>query len=154
MLPSQGRGRQFKSGSPLIIISLGFAKHPYFLYSILVIVFLLQIFFGFTSFAGGIAAGVFGFKQEENNQIPWLIAVSLLLICAGAFLLYKASRFADRKREFEESEGAHPSENILLKTNEMLSDYIKSADKKEKMQTLKMVASAEEQMNDQKKIGS
>jgi len=117
-----------------------------------VVIFLTQLFIGISSLIGGITTSVFGFQQLGNDQIPFFILIALILFGLGGFLLFKASRFGENMR-FQSKE--HTSgENVLLKNNQMLNEYIKSADKKDKMQTLKMIASAEEQASEQKKIGS
>ncbi len=116
------------------------------------IVFLSQLFIGITSLIGGITTSIFGFQQLGNDQIPFFILIAIILFGLGGFLLYKASRFGENMK-FQEK--THTSgENILLKNNQILNDYAKSAEKKDKMQTLKMIASAEEQVSEQKKIGN
>ncbi|MGE5041770.1 MAG: hypothetical protein ACM3IJ_02610 [Candidatus Levyibacteriota bacterium] len=114
----------------------------------------LLVLLGISGFVGGMAMGVWGLQQAGNDQIPWLIPISFVFFGAGGYSFFRASRHGEKKEEGEITPGAGAGENVLLKNNEILADYTKSAEKRDKMKMLKMVSAAEEQMKQEQKTGA
>lgn len=100
-------------------------------------------------FIAGIVMLSWGLKQVENGTIPFYILLSFLSFGVGAFASYKISRSGERKK-IERIIKTDKAGNIYLRNNQMLSEYLRNEEKKDKLEMLKFAAEAEENLQKQK----
>lgn len=78
-------------------------------------------------------------ERLNQDTSPWLLLLSLVLLGAAPVFLFKASNYQieSAKKPFNPLVEKTEESNILTRNNEMVNDYHKTANARDKLQLLK-----------------
>lgn len=104
---------------------------------------LLWTFLGFLLLVPGIFLAFLYLQGVEKGSNPLLLIAGILLFGGGVFMLYRAGTQDTSKIKFSD---AVPSEDasILSKNNEMISEWNKTNDARDRLKILQASATPEE----------
>ena len=115
---------------------------------------ILNAFLGILSTVGGFYLAYLYLQSLGNTGQPLFLVAALPLIVFGIILLVRTSRSDESlvistyqvpKTDDSASPTPKKQENIMEKNNQLLNDWIKESEKRDKMKILEIAAAAEEE---------
>lgn len=109
---------------------------------------ILETFLGFCLTIGGFASVFQSLKIMEKQENPLMyLALAIILIGLGVFLIFKGGRQNIHKVKWDTTRDAterNQLTGILKKNNELVKDYYKTNEARDRLKMLQMAGSVEE----------